>query len=179
MSGVKGIIGMHRFNFWLVVVLLWCENTIIQTKYRGWQKDHPPFGTKQPLWSFCHCGEWQKDHFNVTKGPCGPNVTIKMWQTDQMTGDKRTFLRLAIIIIIVITNYIPLLDLLMNRVVIKWLVLFQTGPCCGLFIFLPVWSLSMQKDLWAAISRRRRRRRTSLDIKHIKAVFLQRCKVVG
>ena len=28
MSGVKGIIGMHRFNFCLVVVLLWCENTI-------------------------------------------------------------------------------------------------------------------------------------------------------
>ena len=26
--GVKGIIGMHRFNFCLVVVLLWCENTI-------------------------------------------------------------------------------------------------------------------------------------------------------
>ena len=28
MSGVKGIIGMHRFNICLVVVLLWCENTI-------------------------------------------------------------------------------------------------------------------------------------------------------
>ena len=27
-SGVKGIIGMHRFNFCLVVVLLWCENTM-------------------------------------------------------------------------------------------------------------------------------------------------------
>ena len=27
MSGVKGIIGMHRFNICLVV-LLWCENTI-------------------------------------------------------------------------------------------------------------------------------------------------------
>ena len=26
--GVKGIIGMHRFNICLVVVLLWCENTI-------------------------------------------------------------------------------------------------------------------------------------------------------
>ena len=26
--GVEGIIGMHRFNFCLVVVLLWCENTI-------------------------------------------------------------------------------------------------------------------------------------------------------
>ena len=25
---VKGIIGMHRFNICLVVVLLWCENTI-------------------------------------------------------------------------------------------------------------------------------------------------------
>ena len=25
--GVKGIIGMHRFNICLVVVLLWCENT--------------------------------------------------------------------------------------------------------------------------------------------------------
>ena len=28
MSGVKGIIGMHRFNIRLVVVLLWCGNTI-------------------------------------------------------------------------------------------------------------------------------------------------------
>ena len=28
MSGVKGIIGIHRFNFCLVVALLWCENTI-------------------------------------------------------------------------------------------------------------------------------------------------------
>ena len=28
--GVKGIIGMHRFNICLVVVLLWCENTISQ-----------------------------------------------------------------------------------------------------------------------------------------------------
>ena len=28
MSGVKGIIGMHRFNICLGVVLLWCENTI-------------------------------------------------------------------------------------------------------------------------------------------------------
>ena len=27
MSGVKGIIGMHRFNIFLIV-LLWCENTI-------------------------------------------------------------------------------------------------------------------------------------------------------
>ena len=27
--GVKGIIGIHRFNICLVVVLLWCENTII------------------------------------------------------------------------------------------------------------------------------------------------------
>ena len=26
--GVKGIIGMHRFNICLVVVLLWCEYTI-------------------------------------------------------------------------------------------------------------------------------------------------------
>ena len=26
--GVKGIIGMHRFNICLVVVLLWCETTI-------------------------------------------------------------------------------------------------------------------------------------------------------
>ena len=26
--GVKGTIGMHRFNICLVVVLLWCENTI-------------------------------------------------------------------------------------------------------------------------------------------------------
>ena len=26
--GVKGIIEMHRFNICLVVVLLWCENTI-------------------------------------------------------------------------------------------------------------------------------------------------------
>ena len=26
--GVKGIIGIHRFNICLVVVLLWCENTI-------------------------------------------------------------------------------------------------------------------------------------------------------
>ena len=26
--GVKGIIEMHRFNSCLVVVLLWCENTI-------------------------------------------------------------------------------------------------------------------------------------------------------
>ena len=25
--GVKGFIGMHRFNICLVVVLLWCENT--------------------------------------------------------------------------------------------------------------------------------------------------------
>ena len=29
MSGAKGITGMHRFNICLVVVLLWCENTII------------------------------------------------------------------------------------------------------------------------------------------------------
>ena len=28
MSGVKGIIGMHKFNICLVVVFLWCENTI-------------------------------------------------------------------------------------------------------------------------------------------------------
>ena len=28
MSGVKGIIGMHRFNICLVVVLIWCENFI-------------------------------------------------------------------------------------------------------------------------------------------------------
>ena len=28
-SGVKGII-LHRFNICLVVVLLWCENTIIK-----------------------------------------------------------------------------------------------------------------------------------------------------
>ena len=28
MSGVTGIVGMHRFNICLVVVLLWCENTI-------------------------------------------------------------------------------------------------------------------------------------------------------
>ena len=27
-TGVNGIIGMHRFNICLVVVLLWCENTI-------------------------------------------------------------------------------------------------------------------------------------------------------
>ena len=27
--GVKGIIGKHRFNICLVVVLLWCENTIV------------------------------------------------------------------------------------------------------------------------------------------------------
>ena len=27
--GVKGIIEMHRFNFCLVVVLLWCESTIM------------------------------------------------------------------------------------------------------------------------------------------------------
>ena len=27
-DGVKGIIGMHRFNICLVVVLLWCENTM-------------------------------------------------------------------------------------------------------------------------------------------------------
>ena len=26
--GVKGIIEMHRFNFCLVVVLLWCESTM-------------------------------------------------------------------------------------------------------------------------------------------------------
>ena len=26
--GVNGIIGMHRFNICLVVVLFWCENTI-------------------------------------------------------------------------------------------------------------------------------------------------------
>ena len=26
---MKGIIGMHRFNICLVVVLLWCENTIM------------------------------------------------------------------------------------------------------------------------------------------------------
>ena len=26
--GVKGIVGMDRFNICLVVVLLWCENTI-------------------------------------------------------------------------------------------------------------------------------------------------------
>ena len=32
MSGVKGILGMHRFNICLVVVLLWCENTIITAK---------------------------------------------------------------------------------------------------------------------------------------------------
>ena len=25
---MKGIIGMHRFNTCLIVVLLWCENTI-------------------------------------------------------------------------------------------------------------------------------------------------------
>ena len=30
MSGVKGIIGMHRFNICLVV-LLWCENTVRST----------------------------------------------------------------------------------------------------------------------------------------------------
>ena len=40
MSGVKGIIGMHRFNICLVVVLLWCENTMsedgrTQTKIVG------------------------------------------------------------------------------------------------------------------------------------------------
>ena len=29
--GVKGIIGMHRFKICLVVVLLWCENTITVT----------------------------------------------------------------------------------------------------------------------------------------------------
>ena len=29
--GVKGITGMHRFNICLVVVLLWCENTITST----------------------------------------------------------------------------------------------------------------------------------------------------
>ena len=29
--GVKGIIEMHRFNICLVVVLLWCESTIIST----------------------------------------------------------------------------------------------------------------------------------------------------
>ena len=34
MSGVKGIIGMHRYNICLVVVLLWCENTIIQNNAR-------------------------------------------------------------------------------------------------------------------------------------------------
>ena len=28
-TGVKGLIGMHMFNICLVVVLLWCENTII------------------------------------------------------------------------------------------------------------------------------------------------------
>ena len=28
MYGVKVIIGMHKFNICLVVVLLWCENTI-------------------------------------------------------------------------------------------------------------------------------------------------------
>ena len=28
MSGVKGIIGMHRFNMCLVVALVWCENTM-------------------------------------------------------------------------------------------------------------------------------------------------------
>ena len=27
--GMKGTLGMHRFNICLVVVLLWCENTII------------------------------------------------------------------------------------------------------------------------------------------------------
>ena len=27
-DGVKGIIGMHRFNISIVVVFLWCENTI-------------------------------------------------------------------------------------------------------------------------------------------------------
>ena len=27
-DSVKGIIGMHRFNFCVVVILLWCENTI-------------------------------------------------------------------------------------------------------------------------------------------------------
>ena len=30
-DGVKGIIGMHRFNICLVVVFLWCENTISPT----------------------------------------------------------------------------------------------------------------------------------------------------
>ena len=32
--GVKGIIGMHRFNICLVVVLLWCENTITVLEWR-------------------------------------------------------------------------------------------------------------------------------------------------
>ena len=27
--GLKGFIGMHRFNSCLVVVLLWCESTIV------------------------------------------------------------------------------------------------------------------------------------------------------
>ena len=35
MSGVKGIIGMHRFNICLVVVLLWCENTIRRYDIKG------------------------------------------------------------------------------------------------------------------------------------------------
>ena len=30
-DGVKGIIGMHRFHICVVVVLLWCENTITLT----------------------------------------------------------------------------------------------------------------------------------------------------
>ena len=34
MSGVKGIIRMHRFNICLVIVLLWCENTISDTVHR-------------------------------------------------------------------------------------------------------------------------------------------------
>ena len=34
--GVKGIIGMHRFNICLVVVLLWCENTITSNSFFVW-----------------------------------------------------------------------------------------------------------------------------------------------
>ena len=47
MSGVKGIIGMHRFNICLVVVLLWWENTIslaldVQTAgHTVWTEDLP------------------------------------------------------------------------------------------------------------------------------------------
>ena len=42
-SGVKGIIGMHRFNSCLVVVLLWSENTITldEYNYRTPKKDQP------------------------------------------------------------------------------------------------------------------------------------------